>query len=67
MTKGEKLTTDEYNSLGQLDKFVYDADQRNNQWSAGPSFNTDIQGQLAQYRAQYAKTRGQSQQTQRKE
>ena len=64
MTKGEKLTTDEYNSLGQLDKFVYDADQRNNQWSAGPSFNTDIQGQLAQYRAQYAKTHGQSQQTQ---
>lgn len=64
MAKGEKLTTDEYDSLSIMDKFAYDTKQGNNQWSAGPSFNTDIQGQLTKYREQYAKTQGQSQQTQ---
>ena len=64
MTKGEKLTTDEYNSLSVTDKFAYDTKQGNSLWTTGPSFNTDIQGQLAKYREQYAKTQGQSQQTQ---
>lgn len=65
MAKGEKLTTDEYDSLSITDKFAYDTKQGNSLWSAGPSFNTDIQGQLAQYRAQYAaQTKEQSQQTQ---
>ena len=65
MAKGEKLTTDEYDSLSVTDKFAYDTKQGNNQWSAGPSFNTDIQGQLTKYRSQYAaQTKVQSQQTQ---
>ena len=65
MAKGEKLTSDEYNSLSVTDKFAYDTKQGNSLWTTGTAFNTDIQGQLAQYRAQYAaQTKGQSQQTQ---
>lgn len=65
MAKGEKLTADEYNSLSVTDKFAYDTKQGNSLWTTGTAFNTDIQGQLAQYRAQYAaQTKGQSQQTQ---
>ena len=66
-TKGEKLTTDEYNSLSITDKFAYDTKQENNLLSVRPYFNTDIQGQLAKYREQYVKTHEQSQQTQQKQ
>ena len=65
MAQGKELTADEYNSLSVADKFAYDTKQGNSLWTTGTAFNTDIQGQLAQYRAQYAaRTKGQSQQTQ---
>lgn len=65
MAQGKELTADEYNSLSVTDKFAYDTKQGNSLWTTDTAFNTDIQGQLAQYRAQYAaQTKGQSQQTQ---
>ena len=65
MAQGKELTADEYNSLSVTDKFAYDTKQGNSLWTTGTAFNTDIQGQLAQYRAQYAaQTKRQSQQTQ---
>ena len=64
MAQGKELTADEYNSLSVTDKFAYDTKQGNSLWTTGTAFNTDIQGQLAKYREQYAKTQGQSQQTQ---
>ena len=65
MAQGKELTADEYNSLSVADKFAYDTKQGNSLWTTGTAFNTDIQGQLAQYRSQYAaQTKVQSQQTQ---
>ena len=65
MAQGKELTADEYNSLSVTDKFAYDTKQGNSLWTTGTAFNTDIQGQLAQYRAQYAtQNKEQSQQTQ---